>query len=270
MEHELEHIESRMFQDMHAAADEDLRARLKLNGCVVGSAFASIAAALPPSAITVNLCLGLGLEKEATRDDVDRIIRLYTNAGVQRYFIQLHPQARPGSLDTWLIQRGLEQTRGWMMFQRGREAPVAASTSLTVREARAQDAGAFGKICCDAFDLGDAAIPWFARLVGRAGWHIYMSFDDDGKPAGTGAIYVEGDLAYFSFGATAPAFRGRGGQSALLRARVAAALDLGCRTMATCTGEEVPGDPQHSYKNIMKTGFRECYVRRNFALPKRS
>ena len=270
MEHELEHIEWRMYQDMHAAADEDLRARLKLNGRVIGSAFASVAGALPASAIAVNVCFGLGLEKQATRDEVDQVVGLYTDAGAQRYFVQLHPQAKPDSLPGWLMDHGLQQTRGWMMFERGREEPAAASTSLQVREAKVGDAPAFARICCDAFDLGDAAIPWFTRLVGRTGWHIYMSFDDDDIPAGTGAIYVEDETAYFTFGATAPAFRGRGGQSALLRARVAAALDLGCRTMATCTGEEVPGDPQHSYKNIMKAGFRECYVRRNFALPKRS
>lgn len=269
MEHELEHIEWHMYRDMHAAADEDLRARLKLNGCVVGSAFASVAGALPASAIAVNICFGLGLEKQATRDEVDQIIRLYADAGAQRYFVQLHPQAKPASLPDWLKQHGLEQTRGWMMFERGRDAPAAVSTSLKVREATSGDAQAFARICCDAFDLGDAAIPWFVPLVGRTGWHIYMSFDDDDSPAGTGAIYVNDDLAYFTFGATAPAYRGRGGQSALLQARVAAALDLGCRKMATCTGEEVPGDPQHSYKNIMKSGFRECYVRRNFALPKR-
>ena len=269
MEHELEHIEWRMYQDMHAAADEDLRARLKLNGRMIGSAFVSVAGALPASAIAVNICFGLGLEKTATRDEVEQVIRLYTDNGAQRYFVQLHPQARPDSLASWLKEHGLEQTRGWMMFQRGRDAPAAASTSLTVREAKTGDAQAFARISCDAFDLGDAAIPWLAQLVGRSGWHVYMSFDND-KPAGTGAIYVEDDLAYFTFGATAPAYRGRGGQSALLRARVAAALDLGCRTMATCTGEEVPGDPQHSYKNIMKAGFRECYVRQNFALPKRS
>ncbi len=35
--------------------------------------------------------------------------------------------------------------------------------------------------------------------------------------------------------------------------------------MLTTTGEEVEGDPQHSYKNIVRAGFREAYVRENFA-----
>lgn len=48
------------------------------------------------------------------------------------------------------------------------------------------------------------------------------------------------------------------------------ALDLGCREMYTCTGEAVPGDPQHSFKNIAKAGFTETYVRDNYAPPKAS
>ena len=268
MEHELEHIERRMYEDIHAAADETLRKRLKLGGYKIGSAFVSVAGALPPSAILMNLVHDLGLGESATRQQVDEVVACYLRAGVQRYFIQLHPQARPQELDRWLEDKGLEQTRGWMMFQREREKAPAVSTSLSVREARSGDADAFARICCNAFDLGDIAVPLIARLVMRPGWHCFMSFDGD-TPAGIGAIYVEDDLAYFTFGATAPAFRGRGGQRAVLAARVAAALDLGCRVLVTCTGEDVAGDPQHSYRNILRTGFQERYVRRNYAPPKR-
>jgi len=256
-----------MYEDMHAAADVELRKRLKLGGYRVGSAFVSVAGALPASAIVINISYGLGLEEEATREQVAELARYYADAGVQRYFVQLHPEAQPERLADWLAHYNLLPTRGWMMFGRGRESPSSVSTSLEVRAATADDADAFARISSDAFDLGEAAMPLFTRLVGRPGWHIYMSFDGD-EPAGTGAFFVDGDLAYFSFGATVPKFRGRGGQTAVLNARVQAALDLGCRTLATCTGEAVAGDPQHSYNNIIKAGFNPGYVRRNFAFPK--
>lgn len=267
MEHELEYIERRMYEDMQAAADDALRKNLKLGAYTIGSAFTSVAGSLPASAIVANITYGLGLEQRATCEQVDEIIARYDQAGVQRYFIQLHPEAKPPEVVNWLTERGLEQTRGWMMFERGREAPPDVTTSLTVRAAGAQDAAAFARIACDAFDLGDVALPWIAGLVGRRGWHTHMSFDGD-TPAGIGVVYVEDDLAYFTFGATAPAYRGRGGQGAVLAARIATALDLGCRVLATCTGEAVAGDPQHSYSNILRAGFRETYVRRNFAPPK--
>jgi GNAT superfamily N-acetyltransferase len=267
MQHELEFIERRMYEDLHAAADDGLRKQLKLGAHEIGSAFVSVAGALPASAIVINISYGLGLEKSATREEVDEIVGYYAAAGAKRYFVQLHPQAQPEQLPEWLAQHNLMPTRGWMMFSRGRESLRPVSTSLAVRRATGSDAEAFARICCDAFDLGQAAAPLLVRLVGRRGWHVYMSFDGD-EPAGTGVFFVEGELAYFSFGATVPKFRGRGGQTAVLHARIQAALDLGCRTLATCTGEEVSGDAQHSYNNILKAGFEARYVRRNFAFPK--
>jgi hypothetical protein len=50
----------------------------------------------------------------------------------------------------------------------------------------------------------------------------------------------------------------------LLAARVAKAIELGAKLISTETGEEVPGDPQHSYHNIVKAGFREAVVRENW------
>jgi hypothetical protein len=117
MEHESEHIERRMYEDMQAAAGEEMRVRLKLAGHEVGSAFVSVAGALPPSAIVANITYGLGLEQNATRDQVDEIVRHYAEAGVQRFFVQIHPQARPAEVESWLESACLEQTRGWMMLK---------------------------------------------------------------------------------------------------------------------------------------------------------
>jgi len=87
-------------------------------------------------------------------------------------------------------------------------------------------------------------------------------------PAGTGTMFVDDGIAWFDWGATAPEARRRGSQSAIMRRRVLDALELGVERMFTCTGEEVPGDPQHSYSNILRAGFKERYVRENYAVPK--
>jgi GNAT superfamily N-acetyltransferase len=71
-------------------------------------------------------------------------------------------------------------------------------------------------------------------------------------------------LGYLDFGATDPAFRRRGSQTALLGARIRDALDTGCHTIVTMTGEAVPGDAQHSYRNIEKAGFVTSYLRENW------
>ena len=53
----------------------------------------------------------------------------------------------------------------------------------------------------------------------------------------------------------------------MLRRRIGDAIQMGCKWMLTTTGEAVEGDPQHSYKNILRMGFRLLGVRENFIPP---
>lgn len=267
MDHEAEFIEQAALADILAAATPAQRETLRLEARWVESALVSIAGALPPTAIVVNRTIGLGLSSPATESAIRNIVDAYARAGIARYFVQVSPEARPASIVAWLEAAGLEKARGWQKFSRGRQPPPAATTDLNVREIGPENGESFARIACDAFDLGEAAVPWLARIPGREGWHVFMSFDGD-RPAGTGTLFVKGGLASVDFGATAPAFRRRGSQGALLARRIEYALELGCTRMFTCTGEAVEGDPQHSYGNILKCGFTEDYVRANYAPPR--
>ena len=268
MKNRAEAIERAALEDLHAAASPEVRQDLELEGRAVGAAFVSVAAALPASAIVINRAHGVGLGAPETEETVAEMIDAYGKAGVARFFLQLHPEARPAALPDWLAARGLERARGWQKFSRGREPVPEAATDLEIRRVGPEHCEAFGAIVADAFDLGPAARPWLAALPGRARWHVFMSFEGD-TPAGTGALFIDGDVAWTDYGATAPAFRRRGSQGALLCARLRFALDQGCRAIHTCTGEAVPGDPQHSYANILRAGFREDHVTANYAPPKR-
>ena len=267
MSKELEDVERHALAALHDAAPDALKSRLGLRAVEVGGALVSIAAAAPASAIVANRTIGLGLAGPETREMVEYVAALYREAGVARYFVHVCPDSEPPDLRRWLETAGLEQARGWMKCVRGRDPlPEIRGTGLTVRRATPADAPAFGRIVADAFDLGPDLAAWAACLVGAEGWRVFMSFDGD-RPAGTGGLYVRDGIGYCDWGATAPAFRRRGGQSALLRRRVAEAIDMGCRLIVTETGEEVPGDPQHSYGNILRLGFQEEYVRGNYAPP---
>ena len=263
-----EAIERAALRALFAAADPDLRRSLGLATHEIGGACVHVAAALPASAIVVNRVIGLGAASPATRKQVSDLVQVYRDAGVARYFVHLAKMAEPHDLAAWLGAEGLEKTRGWMKFTRGAEPPPEVRTDLQIAEIDGGQGEAFARIAADAFDLGASAVPWLARLPGQAAWHIFMTFDGE-RPAGCGALYIENGIAWSDWGATAPEFRQRGGQSALLAHRIRFALDRGCTQIVTCTGEEVPGDPQHSYGNILKMGFTEAGVRENYALPKR-
>ncbi|MCZ7566201.1 MAG: GNAT family N-acetyltransferase [Burkholderiales bacterium] len=264
---ELEAVERGELEALHAAAPEALHAALGLACETTGTALVSVAGALPPSAIVVNRTIGLGVAAPARPDTADAIVERYRRAGVRRYFVHVHPACAPPELRAWLLARGLEPVRGWMKFTRGREAPPAVTSTVATRRARAEEMAAFARIAAAAFDLGEASVPWLACLDRARDWHAYVAVSDD-EVVGTGGLFVRDGIGWLDFGATAPAHRGRGAQSAILRQRILDALDLGCRVIATATGEAVPGDPQHSYNNIRKMGFREAYLRENFAPPK--
>jgi len=264
---ELEAVERAELEALHAVAPATVREALGLRCESVGTALLSLVAAAPPSAIVVNRAIGLGVEAPADRETVGTIVERYAAAAVSRYFVHVHPDASPAGLRGWLLEHGLEKARGWMKFTRGRAVPAMVNTSVQVREARAEDMPAFARIAVAAFDLGRELEPWLVHLDRAPGWHAFVGVAD-GAVVATGGLFVHDGIGWLDFGATTPSCRGRGAQSALLRQRIVHALDLGCRTLATATGEAVPGDPQHSYRNILKLGFREAYVRDNYAPPR--
>jgi len=268
MSYEGEFVERDSMIDLQAAETPELVDALGLTALNIGDTFVSVAAKLPATAIVINRALGLGLTSAETKENVVRMVEAYRGAGVERYFIQIHPDAAPDKLADWLVAAGLEKARGWQKFSRGREAPPRITTELKIEEVGPEHGESFARIVCAAFDFGDAAVPWLARLPGRLDWKIFMAFVD-GEPAGVGTLYFKDEIGDIDLGATAPQFRGRGIQQAILAKRIECALDLGCREIVTCTGVAVPGDPQHSYSNIKRAGFRETYVRDNYAPPRR-
>jgi GNAT superfamily N-acetyltransferase len=140
--------------------------------------------------------------------------------------------------------RGYTKTRAWMKFTRDASPAPAPETTLRVEEA--------GRECGDDFALAlaegngiPAGVPLTAgAATGVDGLHCFVAYADD-EPAAVGVVYVDGDVAWLGAGATRPAFRRRGGQSALLAARVARALELGARTLVTETGARVD-DTSHT------------------------
>lgn len=269
MSHAAEDIERLALEEMHQLASSELKAQIGIEGHVIGSAFVSRAKALPASAIVINRAIGVGLGQPENEESLSAMVDAYAKAGIERYFLQVHPDAQPASIAGILAARGLQKARGWQKFSRGRDSIKKQTTDLTVREVGSEHASASAGIVCDAFDIGDEGRPWLELLPGSGRWHVFMTFDGD-EPAGSGALFIDGDTAWTDFGATAPSFRKRGSQLALLQHRITFAMDHGCKQIFTCTGEDIPGDPQHSYTNILRCGFREDYVRLNFAPPKKA
>ena len=213
-----------------------------------------------------NRAMGLGVAERGTREIVDQVVDSFQNVGVSRYFVHLPPSASASELGAWLEARGLEPYhRRWAKLVRGGErVDVEAPTGLTIRAARIEDAPAVGTLLASAFDVPEPGAVLFSSVVGRRRWLTYVAAHDDAVVA-AGGLFADGNMGYVAFAATDPRYRKLGAQRALLARRLRDGLDLGCRAFVSETGESVPGDPQHSYKNLLQVGFREQYLRDNYA-----
>jgi len=227
----------------------------------IGDAICSVCST--DTSILINRVLGLGSQTPPSPGQLAEIRHLYQRAGLGKFFLHVMPHQFDEEAQQILTQSGFQRYRGWMKFERGADEPPPVSTNLVIREIGPGEAEDFAAIAGPAFDMASASHPVIAALTNDPDWHLFMSFAGL-KPAGTGALYVRNGVAYTDWGATHPDFRRRGSQSAVLNARIRAAIDMGCTRIVTMTGEAVPGDPQHSYGNILKQGFREAYLRENW------
>jgi len=86
-------------------------------------------------------------------------------------------------------------------------------------------------------------------------WRIYLACVD-GRPAAMATLYVGGDMASIDGMATAPQYRRRGCQTALLRRCITDAARAGCGLLASQT------EPSStSERNMVRCGFRIAYTK---------
>ena len=106
-----------------------------------------------------------------------------------------------------------------------------------------------------------------AQLIGRRNWHIYLAVAN-GVPVAAAGFFVEADVGYLAFCATRPEFRRHGAHRLLIQPRIDAAVDVGCRWLATETGFPLTADePNPSYENMLWAGFRPVAIRDNYSPP---
>jgi GNAT superfamily N-acetyltransferase len=217
----------------------------------------------------LNLVLGATAEDALDGGHLAAAIEWADVLGVS-YYVPVTPSA-PGAApaEEWLAGQGFERGYGWMKFTRRAGAPLPEAgerEGLEIDLLGSGEGADFGAIVAAGFGLPDWAAALFADLPGSPGWHCYLARVDD-EPAACAAMLVDRGMAEFGIAATLERARGRGCQSALLRRRIEDAEVAGCRAMFVETGERDPDRPAASYRNILRAGFEEAYVRPNWQRP---
>jgi len=235
-----------------AAAPAELADDLGVASLDVGCGALAVRVSSAPANAYLNHALGIS--------SVEQLETIVTFYGDTAHAVSPEPGA---DLDAALSERGYEPGGAWMKFSRGGEPAERAPTDLAVADANGNRADDFARAAVEGFGMPGRLADWIAQLPEREGWYCFVAYDGK-EPAAAGALYVYGGLAWLGIGATRPAFRRRGAQGAILAARIERAVELGCTLLVTETGERVEGRPSSSYRNILRAGFRETYLRPNW------
>lgn len=198
------------------------------------------------------------------RRAVAEISAFYRDLGIGQSVIHLAPGAAPAEVVGWVGEEGYMPGRRWVKVWHDLREIDEPSPALPIEVTGADGADAFADVCATAFGMPPIVAPLIAATIGRAGWTHYLGYEGE-TPVSAAAMHVTDGVAWLGYGSTLEAARGRGWQTAMFLRRLRDARAAGCRMAITETGEETGDDPvNHSYRNMLRTGFRLAYARQNY------
>jgi GNAT superfamily N-acetyltransferase len=223
---------------------------------------ASVVAALPEAGM-LNLVLG-ATAPGAVEDGHLAAATAWAGSRVAPLVPVTPGLAGSGAAEAWLAENGFEPGYAWMKFVRDTHPPrFVAPDGVEVAELGPDQEEPFGMIAATGFGLPAWASTFFDRLPSLDRWRCYVA-RVDGAAQACAAMLIDDGVAELGIAATLEPARGRGCQLALLHRRIRDAADRGCHTLVVKTGERVPGRPSPSYRNILRAGFKEAYLRPNW------
>jgi len=199
-----------------------------------------------------SAAIGVGIGVRVTATDVDRI-EAHLGPGGGPVRIEVSPHADP-SLTEELGRRGYQLERFFQIWSR---RPEPGPSGAEVRPALPVELDAWVEVFSRSFlgaptgsEAQREALRCMARAEGSVPWVALV----DGIPVGVALASATDRVAWLSGAGVLPAFRGRGLQMALVRARLAWAAGVGCDLAASATE---PGTP--SQRTLEGCGFRVAY-----------
>jgi GNAT superfamily N-acetyltransferase len=259
----LDRAERRFWRDIWESVPVEVAADHGIDLRRFGQVQAAVVRDLPKVGI-LNLVLGA---PEADEADLSYALTWAGEHGVSPYVPVTPGLAGSAAAEAWLQGNGFEPAYAWMKFVRDTHPPrFPTPEGVAVIELTDPDQEPFGTIAAVGFGLPAWGAEFFAHLPEREGWRCYVARVGDAAQA-CAAMLVEDGVAEFGVAATLEEARGRGCQTALLHRRICDAAEAGCHTLFVETGERVPGRPSASYRNILRAGFEEAYLRPNWQRP---
>lgn len=258
--------EAAAYADMYAAAPAQMQAGLGLRVEALGRATLLIAPGMRNPLF--NRVIGFGTFEEASEAALDVIVERYRAAGCTAFWLSVNAPAQSERIGSWLDARGFAPPtrRAWVqMHWPAASPPAQAGSSFDVAAVSRSEAQPLAELIATAFGMPASMAAWLVELVGRNGW-CGIAARDGARIVGGSLVYVAPPLAWLGMGSVLPSHRGRGGQLALMAARIAHAQAQGCTAIHTETGEPIGDEPNPSLANMRRAGFETIGSRPNFEL----
>jgi ribosomal protein S18 acetylase RimI-like enzyme len=207
----------------------------------------------------IGRATGAGLDRPFTANDLDRVEQFYRahNAPSQ---VDLCPMHGPEVFEVFKERGYAIAELNNVLFRRleaGEKFP-APPAGCEIRRSGAEDADAAGAIVETAFFPDGAPEPFRGLIAPLYQMERALAFvvSVEGRlvACGTGLVIPEHRVFALCGAGTLAQFRGRGLQTALLRARMAAAVEAGCEYAVVVTQGGTT-----SQRNAERLGFRVAY-----------
>lgn len=180
-----------------------------------------------------------------------------------KFALQIPPDILTDEKIQLLKSRGYTYSNSWVTFYRDSSPVISRGTDLQIKEINKNQAAEFAYMLSEVFAFPHEFDDIAASSIGENAFVSYMAFDGS-KPAGSAGVYIIDDSAYLSFANVLPEYRRRGIQGELLRLRIDAARSRGVKWIFVDTGEDSEENPNPSYWNMLRHGFRLLYHRPNY------
>lgn len=210
----------------------------------------------------------LGLDAPITDAVIGEVLDFYRDNGNKSAVLQITPAALPEDWTEICARHGLTGGSFWHKMVRESE-PLAAESTLRIAPVPVEESEPWSRMLMRGFGMPEDLAPMVSNVLGERGITAFGAYADEGELVGSGTLSVV-DVAggqrvgQFVAGVTLPEFQGRGAQSALIAARMRAAVDAGCGVFVAETGDELPGEHNTSLHNLLRLGFRVLYKRQNW------
>lgn len=264
----LEQAEAEEMYEFEAGVPEDRRARWGVEATRLGGGV--VLAMRDDSSDYWSKALGFGFNEPITLRMMEQVIAFYRERDVRQATIQIAPSVIPSNWRAICETLAFEPGDFIRKLGCGIETAVEASAGvtlddgLTVGPVTPDEAAEWADVMPRAMGVPHQGMQDMAAAsVVRAGWHPF-AVRESGSIVATATLRVQGQVGSLFAGCTLPQARGRGAQSALIAARVRAARNEGCRWLVVETFDEPVGTHNSSYHNLIRSGFRLQYKRRNW------